>query len=63
MEERETIDGYTLEGAYWSGNLFDVEDELLEQVLLEYTPKVWKEYGDTMEESLEILDRSTGGML
>ena len=61
--ERETTDGYTLEGAYWSGDLYDVDDELIEQAVRQYTPKVWKEYGDTMEESLEILDRSTGGML
>jgi len=51
--ERETIDGYTLEDSYWTGNFYDVEDELEQQARLEYLPKVWKEYGDIMEDAFE----------
>ena len=63
MMERETIDGYTLEDSYWTGNFYDVDDELEQQARLEHIPKVWKEYGDMMEDALEVLDRSIDGVL
>tara|TARA_R100000750_G_C2327887_1_gene88962 strand:+ start:812 stop:997 length:186 start_codon:yes stop_codon:yes gene_type:complete len=51
--ERETIDGYTLEDSYWTGNFYDVDDELEQQARLENNSKVWREYGDIMEDALE----------
>ena len=30
MKDRETQAGYDLESAYWTGNLYEVEDELEE---------------------------------
>ena len=35
MKERETQEGYDLESAYWTGNLYEVEDELEELETLE----------------------------
>ena len=35
MKERETQAGYDLESAYWTGNLYEVEDELEELDTLE----------------------------
>ena len=59
MKERETIDGYTLEDSYWTGNFYDVDDELEQQARLENNSKVWREYGDIMEDALEgIFDES-----
>ena len=59
MMERETIDGYTLEDSYWTGNFYDVDDELEQQARLENNSKVWREYGDIMEDALEgIFDES-----
>ena len=60
--ERETIDGYTLEDSYWTGNFYDVDDELEQQARLENNSKVWRDYGDTMEDAFEgiFLD---GGVL
>ena len=63
MMERETIDGYTLEDSYWTGNFYDVEDELEQQARLEYLPKVWKEYGDMMEDALEGVDNYTSNLV
>ena len=51
--ERETIDGYTLEDSYWTGNFYDVDDELEQQARLENNSKVWRDYGDTMEDAFE----------
>ena len=51
--ERETIDGYTLEDSYWTGSFYDVDDELEQQARLENNSKVWREYGDIMEDALE----------
>ena len=51
--ERETHDGYTLEDSYWTGNFYDVDDELEQQARLENNSKVWREYGDIMEDALE----------
>ena len=59
MKERETVDGYTLEDSYWTGNFYDVDDELEQQARLENNSKVWREYGDIMEDALEgIFDES-----
>ena len=35
MKDRETQAGYDLESAYWTGNLYEVEDELEELDTLE----------------------------
>ena len=51
--ERETIDGYTLEDSYWTGNFYDVDDELEQQARLEHSSRVWRDYGDTMEDAFE----------
>ena len=59
MKERETVDRYTLEDSYWTGNFYDVDDELEQQARLEHNSKVWREYGDIMEDALEgIFDES-----
>ena len=53
--ERETIDGYTLEDSYWTGNFYDVDDELEQQARLENNSKAWREYGDIMEDEFEAI--------
>ena len=53
--ERETVDGYTLEDSYWTGNFYDVDDELEQQARLENNSKVWRDYGDTMEDAFEAI--------
>ena len=63
MMERETIDGYTLEDSYWTGNFYDVDDELEQQARLEHNSKVWKEYGDMMEDALEVVDNYTSNLV
>ena len=63
MMERETIDGYTLEDSYWTGNFYDVDDELEQQARLENNSKVWKEYGDMMEDALEGVDNYTSNLV
>ena len=55
MKERETVDGYTLEDSYWTGNFYDVDDELEQQARLENNSKVWREYGDIMEDEFEAI--------
>jgi len=63
MKERETIDGYTLEDSYWTGNFYDVDDELEQQARLEHNSRVWRDYGDIMEDALEGLDDYTTNVL
>ena len=55
MKERETVDGYTLEYSFWTGNFYDVDDELEQQARLENNSKVWREYGDIMEDEFEAI--------
>ena len=52
-ERRETIDGYTLEDSYWTGHFYEVEDELEQQAKMEHNSKVWRDYGDIMEDTFE----------
>jgi hypothetical protein len=63
MKERETIDGYTLEDSYWTGHFYDVDDELEQQARLEHNSRVWRDYGDIMEDALEGLDDYTTNVL
>ena len=53
MKERETVDGYTLELAYWSGNFYDVDDEIEKDIQREEDSRVWRNDGDTMEDAFE----------
>ena len=55
MEERETGDGYTLELAYWSGNFYDVDDEIEKDIQREEDSRVWRNDGDTMEDAFEAI--------
>ena len=63
MKERETVDGYTLEDSYWTGNFYEVDDELEQQARLENNSKVWRDYGDIVEDAFEGLDRCIDGVL
>ena len=63
MKERETVDGYTLEDSYWTGHFYDVDDELEQQARLEHNSRVWRDYGDIMEDALEGLDDYTTNVL
>ena len=65
MKDRETQAGYDLESAYWTGNLYDVEDELEELDTLERNSLLREQlFGlgrmteDTVEEFFAGLDNS-----
>ena len=53
MKERETIDGYTLESAYWSGYFYDVDDDIKNDIQREEDSRVWRNDGDKMEDEFE----------
>ena len=65
MKERETQAGYDLESAYWTGNLYDVEDELEDLDNLERNNLLQEQlFGlgrmteETVEEFFAALDNS-----
>ena len=66
MKDRETQAGYDLESAYWTGNLYEVEDELEELDTLERNSLLQEQlFGlgrmteDTVEEFFAGLDNSS----
>ena len=55
IDDRETADGYTLEAAYWTGNIYDVEAELDTQINREADSEVWRDNGDIMEDDFDTI--------
>ena len=54
-DDRETADGYTLETAYWAGNLYDAEAEFDVQKQLEADAELWRKDGDIMEDDFDTI--------
>ena len=54
-DDRETVDGHTLETAYWAGPLHDVEAEFDVQTQLEADAELWRKDGDIMEDDFDTI--------